>query len=474
VKIANEKITVLANNWDRFGGRALDILNGYALSTKLDCSFAFYWPDDERFPEMQDQVNFFSQAFIDKYRIFSCPPTEKIYSINFNVFELSEAKRFISEFEEPQFFKISDFFMLPKFLDEDENLARERYAEVAESVVSDSVLHLWKKLSASYMGNEAVHGRYGDLIDGSFNQYVDTGKYIDTFSLKKLVTKLLKDKKRVTILSDTPLIVEALEKTLSTRLMPEETSTSESKNLTSFELQTIELLILASSKNIYAPSSSAFSILGSRLGNVPIKLIREETSEILFFRPWARRRWRFYDEFDQSIRNKVRSRDILSLLQHYWKFIGFDRIKSLIHEANEFDSEYVLSLCCEAIIAKSERDSTRAFTLIEKAEFYARSRLHIHHDPLFLSLLVKFCFAKEDEDKASEEIREEILRLHPYQFSKQKALKFIVEHIDSEVNISSGKKTSTRAIWNEVVKNGEDEILFALLKFSQTKNQLRK
>lgn len=464
-KIEKKKVTILANNWDRFGGRALEILNGYVLSIKLDCEFSFFWPDDHRFPEMEDQIKFFSEDFIEKHRIEACPVLEDIFPIDFKVFDLAEARRFVREHDESQFLKIPDFFSLPKFLDEDDGLARKFYSETAESVISDSVKLLWSKLRKKYSDTAAVHGRYGDLITGSFNQYVDTGKYIDTFSLKRLAEKLVKKNKQVVILSDTPLIVKALEKIIDTTLLPAENKLTEKESVNNFDLQTIELLILASSKNIYAPSSSAFSILASRLGNVPIKYIRQETSDILFFRPWSRRRWRFYNLFDESIRDKVRARDILSLTQCYWKSLDFDRVKSLINEAYVSDDEYVLALCCQAITAKIDSNSEESIALISRAEFFARLRINIHHDPLILTLIVKFYLVKDDNPEASEEIRAEILNLHPYQFSKHNVLKFISESkvVTPRRSFVSPRRTSTRAIWNKI-KDEETEVIYGLLK----------
>ena len=473
METANQKPTILANNWDRFGGRALDILNGYVLSIKLECNFAFYWPMDHRFPEMKDQLKFFSQDFIDKHMIDSSPDVGVIHPIDFNRFNLVDAQKHLGEYEVPQFFKNPDFFSLPKFLDEDLFLARKFYAEAAETVMSDSVMLLWDKLRLKYSESVAVHGRYGDLITGSFNQYVDTGKYIDTFSLKELVEKLIKENNQVVILSDTPLITKALERLTDSELMPMETNLSETESMTNFQLQTIELLILASSKFIYAPSSSAFSILASRLGNVPIKYIREETSEVLFSRPWSRKRWRFYNRFDKSIRDKVRARDILSLIQFYWKSLDYKRIKSLLNKAHESDGDYVLSLCCQAILAKINMKTKDSMALIAKAEYFARSRRDIHHDPLILVLLVKFNLVQGDSPEHGESIREEILNLYPYQFLKQKALNYIslTPVTEAELYLPGSKRTSIRAMWNKIVKGEQEEIIYALLQLLQMKHE---
>ncbi len=461
------KATVLANNWDRFGGRALDILNGYVLSIKLDCNFVFYWPDDHRFPEMDEQVNFFSQAFLDRHRIEKCPPAESVHILDFNLLDSGEAKRISSDLPGNQFFKSSDFFSLPHFTDEDQSKARKFYAETAKSVMSPSVSSLWERLKESYSESDAIHGRYGDLVTGSFNQYVDTGKYIDTFSLKQLVDKLKAENRQVVILTDTPQISKSLEKILNTRLQPLEINSSKEKILTYFELQTVELLILASSRTIYASSSSAFSILASRIGNVPIKMIRQETSDVLITKPWEFKRTRFYSKLDRRVRGRVRARDLLSVLQFYWKSLDFDDVKKLIGDAQKSDSEYVLALCCAALIAKIELNTKKAVAHIEKAERLARSRISVHDDPLILTLLVKYFLLEDDSTALAAGIKKEFLDLNPFQFSKHNAWMFIVgwEELALEANHSSTTKNSTYPSWDDVVKSEETEIIYALINF---------
>ena len=110
-----------------------------------------------------------------------------------------------------------------------------------------------------------------------------------------------------------------------------------------------------------------------------------------------------------------------------------------------------------------------ASTLIEKAEFIARSRLDTHDDPLVLCLVVKYFLLKKDLPKASEEIIEEILNLYPYQFSKQRALRFISENLglEKEFSCQSDGYNSISPSWVEIVSGEEGEILYALLKFMQ-------
>jgi hypothetical protein len=461
----SKKATMLANNWDRFGGRALDILNGYVLSIKLDCDFVFYWPEDHRFPEMEEQINFFSQTFIDKFRITTCPTTENIQNFDFNLVSLIEAKKVTSALDGNQFFRNPDFMSLPKFTDEDEVTARRIYSEAAKSIMSQQLLILWSELRKKYFNSNAVHGRFGDLVTGSFNQYVDTGKYIDSHSLKILLEKLTRVDRKIVILSDTPQISKALERLIGVKLLPTETVESKARKLSHFELQTIELFIMASCKSIYASSSSAYSILASRIGNVPIRLIREELNYASVSISWAGNRRAHYSKFSRNIRSLVRSRDLMSILQHYWKNFDFEEVRDFSRDASKVDKEYVLSLCLEAIVAKIDGDSKKAKTKVNKAENLARSRLEIHHDPLLLSLLVKYWLVKKESPLVIEAIKNEIMALSPYQFSKHDALVCILNWEFEKVdNRSESKKVDLETAWNEIVKSDETEILYALLK----------
>jgi hypothetical protein len=468
----NGKATIIANNWDRFGGRALDILNGYVLSLKLDCNFVFYWPEDDRFPEMEEQINFFSQIFIDQHRIKSCPPTEEMHSVEFNLFDFAQAQRIVNGSEKNEFIKNIDFMALPKFTDEDQSHAQKIYSEKARLVISPSHIKLWERQKELYSDFDAIHGRYGDLINGSFSQYVDTGKYVDTFSLKVLAEKLIMKNREVVILTDTPEISNALEKVFRVKLQPSEISASGGEKLSYFELQTIELFILASSKTIYASSSSAFSILASRLGNVPIRTIRGETADVLASRPWEFRRSRLYSKLDKKIRGEVRSRDLLSILQYYWKSLDFKAVKSLIDDAYRADGDYVLSLCLSAIIAKIDLNSIKAEALIERAEVLARSRSNIHDDPLMLTLLVRYFLLKHESSHGADEVKREMSELNPYQFSKHHALMFVIksDNLVTENPRLNGVMTEIHTHWNEVAMSDETELVFALLTLLEKNN----
>jgi hypothetical protein len=474
--------TILANNWDRFGGRALDIFNGFILSKKLSCDFAFFWPHDHRFPEMDEQLAFFDDSFIEKYRIIQCPEKSEVKEIDFNKLTLYEATNLVSLNGARGYFKNPDFFSLPKFLDEMEESSRDLYSNYAHLVLSPQTKELWAKLREQYSGYLAVHGRYGDLVEGNFNQFVDTGKYVETLSLYKLIERLKEAQSEIVLLSDSPIIVRGIENILKMDLQPLETRSKNSDSNNDFQSQTMELLTMASSRCIYASSSSAFSILASRLGNVPMKLIRNE-SEIFHMDDLLSENFHdHFNHFDPSLRGKIVSRDFASILQNSWKKLKFRQVSDVIEVSYNADPEYVFSLCTSAIIARLRNDDSLASALILEAESQARAKKRIHDDPLMLVLMVKFLITESHNVETKMAIKLEMDTLNPFQFSKDRALSLVNEAKQTKAfsiqpsKIVIGLLAKFRYFdwirWKIVVMSEETEFIYGILHFlkSQTRS----
>jgi hypothetical protein len=449
----------------------LDILNGYVLSRRLDCDFVFYWPYDERFPEMEEQLFFFSDDFIQRHRVFFNPEDLNYQFVDFSQMTLENAKKHINYSTKIKYFRNPNFFVSSKFLEDIEKDASNIYVEYAKDSFSSKTLELLKHANNSYSNFEAVHGRFGDLLDGNFNQFVDPRKYIDTLSLAALVKELKFNQNNVVMLTDTPEIARGIEKLENCDLRPINHSSTLRIESNHFEKQTLELLIMASCRTIYAPSLSAFSILGSKIGGNNLKLINskiENNFEIVLDRKKLRQH---YSNFDGSIRKQTMARDLISILQHNWKHFDFKDLKKLILKAKKSDSNYVLALCLASIMNAISSNIPRYKYLMEKAEQQARSRSNIHHDPLILALVTKICFLPLNSQSTEQKIRTEIDGLSPFQFSKQSAL-FFLDNLPASANESFvSKKRNKRLnqiaieqVWQSIVLTGEDELLFAMLK----------
>jgi hypothetical protein len=472
---------ILANNWDRFGGRVLDILNGYTLSIKLQCNFAFYWPDDPRFQEMDEQINFFSSDFIKKFRINENPPSSQIRFIDFNELTRDSAKEVLIQSSNVTYFKNPNFFALPKFLDEDEKAARDSYIQCGLAIISSLNVELWEKIKKSYSDFDSIHARYGDLLDGSFNQFVDARKYVDTFNLHTLAKKLSLSGRKLVILTDTPEISLALENLTKCILRPNLKSFETSKSLSLFELQTIELFILASSKCIYAPNLSAFSFLASRLGGNELRFIRSETVDEFYFDERRTSLRKHYRNFPKKIKHQTSSRDLVSVLQHHWKGFELKKIAKIIKLAQRQDSNYITSICLSGILAALESNEFKSKLLIERAEILARSKLKIHHDPLFLTLIVKYCTLDDRLHLEKNIILTEIKNLAPYQISKVSALNFLegfdrlyknsAESCNYKIATKRQVQTKVSEMWNRIVESRETDLVYGLLNLLQAKRR---
>lgn len=472
---------IFADSWDRFGGRTLDILNGFTLSIKLECNFAFYWPDDERFPEMEEQIHFFSTEFIKKFRIDFSPPSSQVRYIDFNELTQDSAKKTLVHSSEVMYFRNPNVFALPRFLDENEKSARESYVQSGLAVISSLNLELWEKIKTSYSDFDSIHARYGDLLDGSFNQFVDPRKYVDSYNLLALVKKLSQNARRPLILSDTPEISVALEKLTKSTLRPDLKIFKSPRNSSLFELQTIELFTLASSRCIFAPNLSAFSFLASRLGGNELRFIRSETGNEFCFdeRPISIRK--HYRDFSKNIKNQTITRDLVSILQHYWKNYEIKKVIRIIQSAQRHDSDYVTSICLSGIVEALKSNTRKSRLLIEKSEVLARSRLIVHHDPLFIALIVKYCTLDGRLVSEKEATLVELKTLEPYQISKANALEFLEEFENLRKNsiVSRSSKFFSKlqfqkrlqGIWHGIVESDETELLYGLLKLLKLSNE---
>ena len=471
-----QRPTFVANNWDRLGGRVLDVLNGYVLSQKLDCNFVFYWPQDERFPEMDKKINFFSDDFITRYQSLDPIDNERIKHPEFNKMSFNEAQLLVSKYDNLEYLKKPEFFTLPKFTDEKEESASQIYSQIALSVISDECKQLFRKFTSEYADHNAVHGRYGDLIDGNFRNYVDTGKYVDTISLKYFLERLYIQERNLIFLTDTPEISFGLKRCLGDKFQNYQDLGILEGSVQDIDYQ--ELMILASSKKIFAPSASAFSILASRLGNTPVTIIRKEFSAIPVIDFVMSKRRRFYNLFPKRIRKQVESRDLISILQFNWQKMNFSTVLRLAHMSYRADPDYAYAVCVQAIIEELNGNISSLNELIREAETISRSFLSTHDDPLVVTLLVKYCTLPRESDFERSIVLNELKTLNPYQFSKEKAIDFISQWEKSDIkqkftfiegfflffsvnSVNRGKKYEE--LWERIVDADETDFLYALL-----------
>lgn len=408
--------TLFANNWDRFGGRVLEILSCYVLSQRLGCRFSFFWPNDQRAPEMEEQLAFFSDEFSSRYQVFEDKPVQATTYLNVNTCTMAEAQSLVDGLSEDAVLKVQNVFALPKFADESIQDALSHYSTIAKSVMSPEFTGLFNEVSDFHSQGTTIHGRFGDLLLGSFRQYVPITKYIDTISYRHLLERLKADEQQITFLTDSKEVTDGLQKILGDRIdINYEPFLNETRKSPFYE-QCIDLFTLASSRSVFAAASSAFSQFATKFGGLQISEVRTALINHSAQNMLQIDLHEHYSNFATEIRGPLESRDLVSFLQVHWTGLEFNQIRELLERAHRADSNYIFGSCAWSLIQLLEGDPRASLEILETAEVEARRFVHTHHDPLALVLLVKYCVFSLLFTQKAEKVLEELLSLSPFQF----------------------------------------------------------
>lgn len=466
---------ILASNWDQFGGRACAILVAQALSKKLNCDFKFLWEVDSRSPDMDDRINFFSLKFQNENRVFSVDPDTEVCFINPKLHTLEEARAIVASMKQDVVLKIEAFLIPPNFLDESVKIVLSELRNIAlESMNSDLAKDFF--LFENFNSNSvAIHGRFGDLLIGQFSQYVPLDKYVDTLTYRYYIDRR-KNRKKLIFLTDTELVLEGLEILTNTKLG------IDYKNDLCNNLQEhwADLFTLASSKSIVANYGSGFSVFASMLKGEPIDIIKSPAKNIFNYDLENH-----YDQFKSHIRNKLKSRDIINVLQKNFRVIQPSRTFELIEIAFKSDPDYVMASCFYSISQYLRGNKQFALQILINAEAQSRKVLSTHPDPLVLTLLVKYCLNSIEYSEVNRASLDELMNLVPYQIPYKKFLLFLSSWNDKSTKkyfqwpsraylivsniryfldrICSFIRFDYVSNQNNVLKNDDVDLLFSLL-----------
>ena len=490
--------TFFANNWDRFGGRALDILSCYVLSQRLGCRFSFFWPNDQRAPDMDRQLAFFSDEFRGIHQIFEDKPVNATTYVNINTCTMAEAQSLVDGLSENAVLKVQNFFALPKFVDESSQTALSRYSQIAKSVMSQEFTGLFDEVSGFYSQGTTIHGRFGDLLLGSFRQYIPITKYIDTISYRYLLERLKADNQKITFLTDLKEVTEGLQKILGVTIDIDYERFQNETRVGPFYEQCIDMFVLASSRSVFAAASSAFSQFATMFGGLQISEVHTALSDYTARNMLEIDFEEHYSNFATEIRGPLEARDLVSFLQVHWTGLEFNCIRDLLEQANSADPNYIFSSCAWSVIQLLEGNQDSALKIIEDAEVEARKVLGTHDDPLVLVLFVKYCIFSLQFWQNAEKVLVELLSLSPYQFyfspyleswnkriskvsktklSKTWAISRVFSNLSgrkrlrSEIDLASCwdvvmekniNKTLYLLPWNEVLDTNQNEFLYSL------------
>ena len=477
--------TLFANNWDRFGGRALDILNCFYLSQKLQINFAFFWPFNSFFSKDDPHLKFFSQNFLETYRVYKDVDSTAKQSINFNEYTFTEAKEYVGALDENSTLGIANFFDLPLFLDDIEGDCVNEYANCAQSVMSTEVRDAFEEIKDTKTNWITIHGRYGDLIDGAFKQYVPQSKFVNTLAYRMFLQQKMNRSKEICFLSDSSLVVKGLEQLTNRSLSYQYLSRPLQKTFDNEFRDFQDLLIMANSEKILAPNSSAYSILASRIGGVSILDYQSSLNERQSIKLSDREIKKHYKFFDAQISGALMARDLVNLMQNHGGFLSFRKVWKLSGSAYAADSGYVYAACIWSALQMMIGNVELAFQILAGAEERARSVTSVHFDPLAVVLLTKACISRFEIGLVSATTLQELTNLKTYQFSTVYALDYLTKwnhkweakqnHHQSSFVLRLVKLINRQFIriiprklrlsrsWKKSQKNITDEFLFSIL-----------
>ena len=387
-------------------------------------NFKFFWPYNSSLSQDDQHLQFFSKQFLDSYRVYQDVPPESKKLINFNEYTLVDAESLVATIDKHSILGIANFFELPCFLDEAEEDCMVQYAACAQSVMSSEVRSEFQKIKGAKSKRTTIHGRYGDLIDGTFKQHVPRTKYVNTLAYRKFIEAPNNRGKDLCFLSDSPLVVEGLEQ-LSNRGLRSQYFSVQMLDLFGKDYQDfVDLFIMANSDVILAPKLSAFSILASRISGISITDFQTTLNRDSAFKLTDSEIERHYKSFGVEIRDALKSRDLINLLQNHWMDLRFTRVHGLAKKAYFADSDYVYAACVWSVILFLLGDSKCASKVLISAEENARSASSVHDDPLAVLLITKFCISIFESGKIDDQATQELASLKTYQFSTVLALAY--------------------------------------------------
>lgn len=453
---------IVGRNWDRFGGRCHEILNAFLISKIFNIEFAFIWPSIEIFPEVDEQLNFFSSNFINRYKVDALleEPVPLIIEGNLTKSQLQEK---LNELQGGSIY-LPNFFEVPKLVDVD---TYRLFSELRQEVWSADLINVGNRLNSimkDFGISGTVHCRFGDILYGDFCQYPDVNKYVPFPAIVKFLKN--ESQKMWVVISDSPEIVS-----VTSALCPNVVTRNhilDQIGQPPFSDDQLDLILLQESRQVVGPATSAFSKLGSHLsGQEPTDLVgsisEDEWEGILEYAVDRQS----YGLFSPSIGAALQSRDISWLLDFRTNFIDIDVFNSAAEFACRVDANNVIARSQRAFGLAIKKDFRLAKSILSEGTPEANRVTNIHRDPIFYLLTIRtvvlmleilqfFATRKLFKTRSNlkrliqevEEILEFLKSLDPYQLPKDIVLDNLVSawlEIKSK-NFPQGKFQRHRAI----------------------------
>lgn len=382
---------VISRRWDRLGARLHAMSNAASVALALGINFKFCWP--RAHPANVDiEVNrkdeIFSDLFLANFEIStgSLDSMNQLSEFDPARISIEEAREISLEYSNAWFVDISDPFQIVKFRGESSEgaLARFRTAFAGfrwNSPVQESIGRLDDLTdTAPFI---AMHIRRGDLIDGSWCQFLTYEKYIPT-QFYVQAARGLTSVNRIFVFSDDPASLPSV-LTPDSEIVRITEIGSIAGYVTDLQQALLDIHAISKARIIIGPPSSAFSGLGATLAG-------QEVLHPGQFCPsdrWTEALVGGVDELRACLRPKILSRDVCWTLDVLDDVLPVVVKASLSELAVESDKDFSGAHARRARILSQCGDHDAAAVSLENAIALARSAEETFRDPLFFAICIQ-------------------------------------------------------------------------------------
>jgi hypothetical protein len=379
---------IIARNWDRLGGRILEIVNGLYIAERFKVPFRFVWPSDARFPEVNDLLQLFSQEFLSRHLI-DVSALRHIPEILVHLDGTVSQEDFHGLLTEPAELKairIADFMKIPKIVGDSNALLLNSYSRVAESIWSPEVSEYSREFDREYKTISVLHCRFGDLVTGEWRNWVEPSKYITALQIEEVVQANATSGAQTQLVSDSMEIFQLFPGLYISKDLRAEKRI----NLNPESLQLVtDLMRMKSSKEVLAPEASAFSTFGARLGGKEVGTLRRSRIDIWQAMENAEKTKALWSRLRSRNRGAFISRDIDQQVNSLGGIYDLPVFGEVTKAAFEADPTNVVSINNRAIFFALSGDRAECEGLTSLAKEKSLGVIKIHHDPLFMTLAVE-------------------------------------------------------------------------------------
>jgi hypothetical protein len=432
---------IVAKNWDRLGGRLTEILNGLYLAKRFDLQFRFVWPMDTRWPEVQQLLAIFSPQFLERHLV-TPESLEGIPEVLINLDGTMSEESFSQLLEsDPQgkAIRLTNFMEIPEFKGDSKHFNLREYEVVSESIWSKDLSLFAKMVDLEYRQKTVLHARFGDLVTGQWNNWIDPRKYITALQIDEAIEKNKRLGIKTCLISDSQEVFQIFPRSKAPNV-------SALQNEWGFDVESLntieDLFRMKSSRELIAPEASAFSSLGARLGGKEVKKLTRSKINI----------WQAIENLEatkvlwsQGVPEEVAaflSRDIDQQINSLSGVYDVGLFGEISGAALLADPNNVQSLNNRVIFHALNGDFDECQNLLEKAMGISLGAIEIHHDPLFITLTTESLvhiisqFSGPSEINTNQlgihltEIQQRLSSLEPYQLDKNWVLRSLSDIID--------------------------------------------